>query len=157
MPNYMRLPMESHHILTRIEYGESSSYLMLLQQTSRGMRAIGPSWWIAVNFFSFLLEGERGKTKTMTRRAAQNRSLILRFLNFTFSHPEQKEKVNFEAFFVLLSLYYLPCNVQIDQRWLTVQLNQRKEDTESRSRRNCFVTSPGWPAPTRVRSAGSST
>lgn len=71
----MRLPMESHHTLTRTEYGKTSSYLMLLQQTLRGIRAIGPSLWTAANFFLFPLEGEKEQTENFTRLRAQNWSL----------------------------------------------------------------------------------
>lgn len=68
----MRLPMESHHTLTGMEYGKSSSYLMLLLQTSRGIRVIGPSLWTAANFFLFPLEGEREQTENFPGPAAQN-------------------------------------------------------------------------------------
>lgn len=64
MPNYKTPPMESHHTLTRIEYGKSSSHLMLLQQAPRGIRVIGPSLWSAANFFLFPLGGEREQSRS---------------------------------------------------------------------------------------------
>lgn len=76
MPNYKILPMESHHTLTRIEYGKSSSYLMLLQQAPRGIRVIGPSLQSAANFFLFPLEGEREQTRSTLPGAGSSKLFV---------------------------------------------------------------------------------
>lgn len=76
MPNYKILPMESHHTLTRIEYGKSSSYLMLLQQAPGEIRVTGPSLWSAANFFLFPLGGEREQTRNTLPRTDCSKWII---------------------------------------------------------------------------------
>lgn len=69
MPNYKILPMASHHTLPGIEYGKSSSYLILLQPAPEGVRAIGPRLRGAVRFFLLPLGGEREQTRSTSPRA----------------------------------------------------------------------------------------
>lgn len=116
MPNYKMLPMESHHTLTRNEYGKSSSYLMLLQQALRGMS----DWSLIMKCSQFLSvamrKGKGTNQEHFTKGRQLNTDHFLSTRNFTLNRSEQEMLSRFLPGVFLVSPSCTFCNSQPKDR-----------------------------------------